>query len=135
MQGDQKIGNAIGRLGEDIACLYLESKKFDIIGRNYRKKWGEIDIIAKKVGIAHFVEVKTTSGRVKENVTPETNDRHRAEDNLHTNKVKRLKRAISSYLAEKNFSPETKWIFDAITVRIDSASKKAQIHMLENVIL
>ena len=38
----------IGRIGEDIACRYLRSKGYEIIERNFRKKWGEIDIVCKK---------------------------------------------------------------------------------------
>jgi len=37
----------IGNLGEDIACRFLKKKGFKIVDRNYRKKWGEIDIIAQ----------------------------------------------------------------------------------------
>ena len=50
----------IGKLGEDIACQYLLNKSFTIIERNFRKKWGELDIIAKDSnGVLVFVEVKT----------------------------------------------------------------------------
>ena len=51
----------IGRLGEDIAAKYLESKGFSIVGLNYRKKYGEIDIIAQKSKITHFIEVKSVT--------------------------------------------------------------------------
>lgn len=50
----------IGKSGEDMACEYLVNKRFTIIERNFRKKWGEIDIIAKDLkGVLVFVEVKT----------------------------------------------------------------------------
>ena len=38
----------VGRVGEDIAAQFLERKGFKILARNYRKPWGEIDIIAEK---------------------------------------------------------------------------------------
>lgn len=51
----------IGRIGEDIAKKYIENKGFMVICQNYRKKCGEIDIIAQKGKILHFIEVKTVS--------------------------------------------------------------------------
>ena len=50
---------SIGNEGEYRAAKYLESKGFEIIGRNWRTKLGEIDIIAVKNDILVFVEVKT----------------------------------------------------------------------------
>jgi Holliday junction resolvase-like predicted endonuclease len=50
-----------GNLGEDIAAMFLMKHGFGIIERNYLRKWGEIDIVAKKGGVLHFVEVKTVS--------------------------------------------------------------------------
>ena len=55
--------NETGVKGEEVATKYLEKKGFLIVNRNYRKKWGELDIVAEKEGIVHFVEVKTVSRR------------------------------------------------------------------------
>ena len=63
----------IGQIGEDCACRYLVERGFKIIERNYLKKWGEIDIIAKKKKKIHFVEVKAVSRDLSEgNVIRET---------------------------------------------------------------
>ena len=66
-----------GQLGEDIACKYLISKGFTIIERNYRKKWGEIDIVSQKSGRIHFVEVKASLGGInpEEHLTPRKIDK------------------------------------------------------------
>ncbi|MCX6738812.1 MAG: YraN family protein [Candidatus Parcubacteria bacterium] len=53
----------IGDIGEKISARFLKSKGFTVIGTNYRKKWGEIDIIVQKKGKVHFIEVKTVSVR------------------------------------------------------------------------
>lgn len=50
----------IGKLGEDRAGSFLESRGFDIIERNYNfKKAGEIDLIAARENLLLFVEVKS----------------------------------------------------------------------------
>jgi putative endonuclease len=51
-----------GRAGEDQAADYLTRHGYRILERNWQKKIGEIDIIAKKDGIIYFFEVKTRSG-------------------------------------------------------------------------
>ncbi len=48
-----------GNQGEDYAAEYLIKKHYKILERNYRKRTGEIDIIAEKKGVVVFVEVKT----------------------------------------------------------------------------
>ena len=52
--------NIKGKIGEDIAQKYLKDNGFKIIETNFRySKISEIDIIASKDDILHFVEVKT----------------------------------------------------------------------------
>ncbi|TSA55754.1 hypothetical protein D4R42_04995 [bacterium] len=55
-----RIGR-IGSFGEDKATIYLQSSHYQIIQRNFQRKWDEIDIIAKdkKTKEIVFVEVKT----------------------------------------------------------------------------
>ncbi len=128
----------IGRLGEDIAGRYLENKGFVIVGINYRKKYGEIDIIAQKGKITHFIEVKSVScenlDEFGAKVTCVTGE-YRPEDNIHPQKLKRLARTIQAYLLEKFPKGEPEWVFDAVTVRIDVKTRKARVEMLENLIL
>lgn len=49
----------LGAWGETRAADVLIDKGFFILERNFRNRYGEIDIIAKKEGVLHFVEVKT----------------------------------------------------------------------------
>ena len=48
----------IGRGGEDRAAEFLCKEGYSVIERNYRKRFGEIDIIAEKDDTLVFVEVK-----------------------------------------------------------------------------
>jgi putative endonuclease len=49
---------ALGRHGEDLACRELERRGYAIIARRYRRRGGEIDIIARDGETIVFVEVK-----------------------------------------------------------------------------
>lgn len=64
----------LGKLGEAFAASYLLKNGYHIIERNFKARYGEIDIVAKKEGRLIFVEVKTRSGSVygspEEAVTP-----------------------------------------------------------------
>ncbi len=56
----KKIALTLGQLGEDFACDYLRDKGYKILDRNYRKPWGEIDIIARAPDrTLVFFEIKT----------------------------------------------------------------------------
>lgn len=135
---------AIGALGENIACHFLNKRGYKIIEKNYLKKWGEIDIIAKKEEIWHFVEVKTVSresnftanqpDRPVSHVTNGQNeDDFRPEDNLHPWKMKRFARTVETYLAEKDLD-EVNWQIDAITVKLWVGERKAKVKLIENVL-
>ena len=52
----------LGKLGEDLAATYLTNHGYRLIERNFKKRYGEIDIIAVKDGILVFIEVKTRVG-------------------------------------------------------------------------
>jgi len=51
----------IGVEGEDMAVKALKKKGYKIIEKNYRSKFGEIDIVAEDKGYLVFVEVKRRS--------------------------------------------------------------------------
>ncbi|MFU0833117.1 MAG: UPF0102 protein GXX17_05260 [Oscillospiraceae bacterium] len=53
------MNNKSGSLGEQYAAEYLQSKGFRILARNYRSRFGEIDIIAENGQYIIFAEVKT----------------------------------------------------------------------------
>ena len=106
-------------MGEDLACQYLLNNKYKIIDRNYREKWGEIDIVCKdKSGVLVFVEVKALKvfhGAVKQN-----NECFTPEENLHSSKLKKIRRTAYLYA---NSHPELindnkGWQIDLIAIEI-----------------
>ncbi len=126
--------NEIGRIGEEIAQKWLKSSGFSIKDINYRKKYGEIDIIARSdTGKVHFIEVKTVSYETKDDLDKSvTRGTYRPEDNVHFYKQERLKRVITAWLSEYNH--DGKWQIDIITVRMVPREKYAAIKYIENVV-
>jgi putative endonuclease len=127
--------NEIGVIGEHLAAKYLENKGFFIIDRNYRKKWGELDIIAQRNDRLHFVEVKTVSRKSFGAKFEQEINNYRPEDNMHPWKLKRLGRAIQTYLLEKYRAKEPTWQFDLICVFLDQEKRVAKVRLIENLIL
>ncbi|MEE2033793.1 YraN family protein [Rhodococcus chondri] len=52
----------VGALGEDLAAEFLESTGMVILERNWRTRYGELDLIARDGAVLVFVEVKTRTG-------------------------------------------------------------------------
>ena len=115
-----------GDIGEKIAQKYLERKGYDIIGRNYRKPWGEIDLVSKKDGLLVFCEVKTRDARNVEH--------YLAEASVNYLKIKKLQKICETYLAEKRYPYSQKWQIDVLAVAIDKENKKAKIKHFKNAI-
>lgn len=55
------MSRALGDLAETKACEFISALGFQIIERNYTLRGGEIDIIAMKDEVLHFIEVKSGS--------------------------------------------------------------------------
>ncbi len=66
-----KHNQKIGQWGEETAVSYLRQRGYEIISRNARTPYGEIDIIAKQGDIMIFIEVKTLTS--SKNFFPEQN--------------------------------------------------------------
>lgn len=114
-----------GELGERIATEFLKNKGFSIIERNYTKKVGEIDIVAEKEDMIHFVEVKTL---VK------YGEIYNPFENFTPFKLKKLWRTIQWYLIERKVSRETRWVIDAISVIVNRETRSAKVEVMWNVI-
>lgn len=125
----------VGALGEEIACRFLIGHKYDLLDRNFRQKCGEIDIVAEKMGILHFVEVKTVSREKCGGVIHETSDPsgYRPEDNIHFRKLQRLERTIQIYLIKNHVPRETRFQIDGVTVYLHPECQKASVKLIENI--
>ncbi|MEA3330695.1 MAG: YraN family protein [Campylobacterota bacterium] len=91
-----------GNLAEDKACEFLYDHGFMIVERNFYSRFGEIDIIAVKDEILHFVEVK--SGL----------DYESAIQNITPKKLSRIIRTGDVYM--KKNSLDVLYMYDAMVV-------------------
>jgi len=64
------LSREVGFKAEDKAVLFLEEKGFKILERNFYSRFGEIDIIALKDDVLHFVEVKSGKYEPIYKITP-----------------------------------------------------------------
>jgi len=136
-----------GKLGEDIACEYLVNRGFIIIERNFRKPWGELDIIAKdSKGVLVFVEVKairqTHGKQFGNNSAIAELPSILPEENLTAAKLRKLKRTASLYVGfnQEKVDDEKGWRIDLVAITIPDlvegltdSLKYCGINHLENI--
>ncbi len=80
----------LGSIGEDEAVRFLEKKGCKVLDRNYRTRFGEVDIIVRDGQVVAFVEVKT---RRKSSFAS-------AKEAVGTAKIERITKASLEYLNE-----------------------------------
>jgi putative endonuclease len=119
-----------GVIGEQIAMKYLVKSGFLIVDKNFRKRWGEIDIIAKKDNIYHFFEVKSIL-----DLAYTASDSHRPEDNVSGWKTHKIARMIETYLYEKLGKTGDIFHFHVICVYLNFEKRKAKVKLIKDIVL
>jgi len=115
------LRHRLGRVGEQLAAEHFERRGFTIVARNYRTRWGEIDLIAADPQRIVFCEVKTrrvgTSGPF---------------DGLRHAQCRRVRRMAAAWLQERTDRPHAPELrFDAIGVTIDARGRLVALEHLE----
>ncbi len=114
----------LGFFAEHYAAEYLTSKKYKILGHNYRKPWGEIDVIAEKEGIVIFVEVKASKKDIP-GFEPELR--------VNADKRHRMARISRTYLSDNNYPVDQPWQMDVIAVAFVKERGVAKIRHYKNI--
>jgi len=99
-----------GNIAEDKACSFLKEHGFIIIDRNYYSRFGEIDIIAIKEEVLHFIEVKSGDYNPIYQITP--------------SKLSKIIKTSNIYMQKKRV--ESDFCFDAVIV-------SEEIEFIENI--
>ncbi|MBI2353281.1 YraN family protein [Candidatus Dependentiae bacterium] len=97
-----------GKTAEDFVVNYLQQNQFRIVARNYKKFFGEIDIIAQKDDVITFVEVKARK-----------NSKVSMFELVSYDKQKKIIQTAHSFIAE-NYNSKIYYRFDVALVYIDS---------------
>jgi putative endonuclease len=126
----KRSASITGAAGENIACQFLAQKGFRIITRNYRKPWGEIDIIAEKGNVIRFIEVKAMS--VPTSAISRENPDYLPEEQIHPAKLRKIVRTAELYMAAMKDGRE--YQIDAVGVLMDTATRRARCRLFEQII-
>ncbi len=113
---------SLGRTGEDLAAQHLRRRGFQILERNYRTRWGELDIIAFDGHTLAFCEVKTRR----------SGGRGIPFDAVGHRKQAQVRKMAGRWLIDRRQHPRAELIrFDAIGVVLDAAGRLRCLEHLE----
>ena len=131
MNNRKKTGN----LGESLAVEFLENKGHEILARQYKTIYGEVDIVSHANKTLHFVEVKTVNipknGVFKGKVSRETYIK--PEENVTREKVSRIIDTSCMFMEEFGLVNEVGQI-DLVCIYLPKGhSKRHYIKYLENI--
>jgi len=102
-----------GNIAEEKACDFLCENSFFIVEQNFYSRFGEIDIIATKDEVLHFIEVKSGD------------DYELAIQNITKSKLSKLIKTGNVYMKKNGFDGD--FVFDAVLVTL------SDIELLENI--
>jgi putative endonuclease len=108
---------ALGNTGEDLACEELERRGYAIIARRYRRRGGELDIIARDGKTMVFVEVKAREGRAF----------GEACEAVTANKRRTITRLALDYLMRHRLT-ECACRFDVVSIHFDSGTPVIDVY-------
>jgi putative endonuclease len=113
----------LGKRGEDLAAEHLRRLGFTILERNYRTRWGELDIVAFDGRVLAFCEVKTRRASAAGSSPL---------DAIRGRKRAQVRKMAGSWLIERADRPYAEKLrFDAIGVIVDAAGRLASLEHLE----
>jgi putative endonuclease len=117
------VRQRLGQVGETLAAQHLTRRGFRVLERNYRTRWGELDIVAFDGQTLVFCEVKTRRSH-QGAVWPL--------ESVHPHKRRQVRRMAAVWLHERPDHPSAGVLrFDAIGVVLDAVGGLVSLEHLE----
>jgi putative endonuclease len=110
-------GVILGKIGEDLACKELERRGYAIVARRYRRRRGELDIIARDGATLVFVEVKSRDGR----------NFGEASEAVTRLKRRRIAALAVEYIARHHVG-ECPCRFDVVSIHLDAGQPVIEVY-------
>jgi putative endonuclease len=116
----------IGRTAEDLVARRLTAAHWEIVERNARTRYGELDIVARDGRALVFVEVK--AGREGSAYGPE-----RPVLAVDRRKQQRIRRLATAWMSERRDTPYYAEIrFDAVGITFDRAGNAVDVEHIRS---
>ncbi len=120
----QTSRQVLGAAGEQFARRHLEQRGYRFVAANWRRPYGELDLIMRDGDVLVFVEVKTRRG---ERIVP-------AEESLTPAQSRRLLLGAQSFLAEREDLVGLFWRIDLVAVTLTPAGAVSRLtHIVDAV--
>ena len=124
MTPNSRARKTFGDSAERVAALHLEQHGYQILARNVRTRYGEIDLIAQDADGIAFVEVKarrgTSHGAPEEAITPR--------------KHLKLVQLADAFIAENEMFADKAWRIDVVAMELDKNGKLIRLDVIKNAV-
>lgn len=112
----------LGRMGERLAAEKLLQSGYTIVERNFRCRYGEVDLVAEHLQDLVFVEVKTRRGVAY----------GRPEEAVGWRKQQKILRVAAYYLSKYAVQQERSWRVDVVAVQLSTTGRLEEIRIYQH---
>jgi putative endonuclease len=116
----------LGDFGETAAVGYLTRQGYTVLARQWRCRWGEIDIVAQQDEHLVFVEVRTRRGGAGGTGAPE--------ESITPTKQARMVKLAYAYLADQGCDDAQAWRIDVIAIELDRRGSIARLNHIAHAV-
>jgi putative endonuclease len=115
------VRHVAGQRGEDLAAAHFQALGFEVLARNHRTRFGELDLVAYDGETLVFAEVKTRRSGARE-----------PWENLHARKRLKVRRMALAWLLESPDRPHGAELrFDGVAILLDAKGDPVRLDHLE----